>query len=381
MNCEKLDADEVARYSRHILLPQIGLEGQQKLKNSKVLVIGMGGLGSPATLYLAAAGIGTLGLADFDSVTTHNLQRQIIHSTKTVNQAKIDSAESRIKELNPHCKVIKHSEGITIDNALELLQHYDIVVDGSDNFPTRYLVSDAAWFARKPLVYGSIYQFEGQVSLFHPASHGPSYRCLFPKMPEPGSVPNCEEAGVFGALCGVIGSFQALETIKFITGCGETLIGKLLTIDSLSMRIRTINIKRDPNCPLIGENPTITKLSSENYQWSCSSHDANPSISEISVSEASVLLSSKNRPFLLDVREADEVEICKIEGATNIPVKNVPHHFDNLPKDKPILVYCHHGMRSLKVAHMLAERGFHVSSMSGGIDSWAKKIDPNMKRY
>jgi len=303
-----LDVKERIRYHRQMILPEIGEQGQLKLKQSRVLLIGMGGLGSPAALYLAAAGVGTLGICDMDTVELHNLHRQILHNTTSVGLPKIESAIARLTAINPHCNFIQHPDGIRVDNARQIISEYDLIVDGSDNFPTRYLVSDAACLAHKPYVYGSIFRFEGQVSVFHPAHSGPSYRCLFPEMPPPGSVPNCAEAGVIGALCGIIGSLQALEAIKLITGAGTPLIGKLLCVDTLTLQFRTLNIKRDPNSPLLGNSPTITDLRPENYAWNCS-HENNTTEDthmEINVVDAEVLLKSETPPLLLDVRELDE---------------------------------------------------------------------------
>ncbi|MGE9296597.1 MAG: HesA/MoeB/ThiF family protein, partial [Puniceicoccales bacterium] len=309
-----LSPDQISRYSRHVRLPQVGLDGQEKLANAKVLIIGLGGLGSPASLYLAAAGVGTLGLADFDTVEPHNLQRQILHGDADAGRTKLDSGIDALSAINPHVTLNRHPEGITTDNAVELIAQYDIVVDGSDNFPTRYLVNDAAFLAKRPLVYGSIFQFEGQVSLFEPAAGGPCYRCLFPQMPEPGTVPNCEEAGVFGALCGVVGSFQAMEAIKRILGIGEGLLGRLLVVDALAQRQSTLKLKPDPDCPLCGAKPGITEIRPENYEWAC---DPAPTPAEevpmeISVQEAQQQLQSSTPPALLDVREDFEVAICQI---------------------------------------------------------------------
>lgn len=375
----ELNAEELARYNRQMILPQIGRDGQHALKQARVLLIGMGGLGSPCALYLAGAGVGTLGLCDHDRVEIHNLHRQIIHTTDSLKTSKTDSAQARLQALNPHCKLIPHSEGIHIDNAVSLISQYDLVIDGSDNFPTRYLVSDAAFFAKKPYIYGSIFQFEGQVSVFDPAREGPSYRCLFPKIPEPGTVPNCAEAGVFGALCGVIGSFQALEAIKHITGTGTPLIGKLLVLDALSMHVRTLKIKRDPKSPLLGNPPTITKILPENYTYTCPTQTE--AIMEISIEDTQAALLSQNPPLLLDVREQDEWDICHLEGAKLIPMTELSDRFMELPDDQPIIAYCHHGMRSLRAVTFLRAKGYHVTSMAGGIDRWALNIDPEMRRY
>ncbi len=391
-----LTPEQLARYSRHIVLAEVGLPGQQKLAEARVLVIGMGGLGSPAALYLAAAGIGTLGLADFDMVQEHNLQRQILHTTESISASKTGSARERLHALNPHVTLREHPEGVTCENALALFSQYDLVVDGSDNFPTRYLVNDAAFFARKPLVYGSIFQFEGQVAIFDSAAGAPCYRCLFPQMPAPGTVPNCEEAGVFGALCGVIGSMQAMETIKYLLGIGEPLLGRLLTIDALTMRHHPISLKKDPQCPLCGTAPTINCLMPENYEFSCRDEPENDSPAqhktdadgdnerpeEIGLDEAKALLDADSRPFLLDVREPHEVAICKIEGGINIPLAQLPQNLESLPRDEPILVHCHHGGRSMKAVKLLRSRGFaQAINIKGGIHAWAERFAPDMPRY
>ncbi len=391
-----LTPEQLARYSRQIILAEVGLPGQQKLAEASVLVIGMGGLGSPAALYLAAAGIGTLGLADFDMVQEHNLQRQIIHTTESISASKTGSARERLHALNPHVTLREHPDGVTCENVLALFSQYDLVLDGSDNFPTRYLVNDAAFFARKPLVYGSIFQFEGQVAIFDSAAGAPCYRCLFPQMPAPGTVPNCEEAGVFGALCGVIGSMQAMETIKYLLGIGEPLLGRLLTVDALTMRCTPINLKKDPQCPLCGTAPTIKDLMPENYEFSCRDEPEKDSPAphevedagddgwpeEIGLDEARALLESDPRPFLLDVREPYEVAICKIDGGINIPLAQLPQNLESLPRDEPILVHCHHGGRSMKAVKLLHSRGFaQAINIKGGIHAWAECFAPDMPRY
>lgn len=379
----EFSAHERARYHRQIILPGHGEAGQQRLKNARVLLVGAGGLGSPAALYLAAAGVGTLGLCDNDTVAIHNLQRQIIHDTAGEGIAKTRSAQARLQALNPLVQLNLHETGIHLDNAMELLKQYDLVVDGSDNFPTRYLVSDAACLAGVPYVYGSIFQYEGQVSLFHPRQSGPSYRCLFPHIPEPGSVPSCSEAGVFGALCGLIGSLQAMEAIKHITEIGESLIGRLLCVDALTMRFRTLNIKPDPQSPLLGNKPSITSLRAENYQWQCDAPSSNTDTLplECSLEAAHTQLTHKPPPFLLDVREPEEWAICKLEGAHLIPLGQIAERAASLPKDQQIIVYCHHGMRSLNAARRLQAAGFQATSMQGGIDAWAKTYAPEMTRY
>jgi len=386
-----MESDQIARYSRQIILPSIGLEGQERLAKSKVLVIGMGGLGSPAALYLTAAGIGTIGLAEFDLVEAHNLQRQILHDDARIGSPKLGSAIARLKALNPKVQLIPHSEGITLENAIPLFSDYDIIVDGTDNFPTRYLNNDAAFFAQKPLIYGSVFQFEGQVSVFDPHREAPCYRCLFPQMPEPGSVPNCDQAGVFGALCGVIGSYQAMEVIKYLTGAGTGLQGRLLVIDALEQLSRTLNLKKDPQCPLCGCDPTITHLDAANYAWTCETPtsteqdmttESNERPLEITTLIAAEWLKSDQPPFLLDVRESHELAICQIAGNHHIPMQEVPDRLDALPRDQAILVQCHHGGRSLKVTQFLRSKGFQQAhNLSGGIHQWALQIDPSLQRY
>ena len=381
-----LSPAETARYSRHIILPEVGLAGQERLAASRVLIVGMGGLGSPAALYLAAAGVGTLGLADYDAIEEHNLQRQILHSTDGVGKSKIESAIARLKALNPFCQLRTHTEGVTVANAVALIDEYDLVVDGSDNFPTRYLVNDAAFFAGRPLIYGSIFQFEGQVSVFDPRSGGPCYRCLFPRMPDPDSVPNCEEAGVFGALPGVVGSLQALEAIKYLLKIGETLSGRLMVIETLSMNTRTLLLKKDCHCPLCGDTPQITEISAPIYEFSCLTEeavgDASDSPLEVTVGDTKQLLDSGRKVTLLDVREPFEVAICRIDGSLHVPMRAVAENLSAFPRDEPTIVYCHTGMRSLHVARFLREHGVkEASSMAGGIQSWADEIDPGMARY
>ena len=387
----ELSPAELARYSRHILLPGVGIEGQRKLAAARVLVVGVGGLGSPAALYLAAAGIGTIGIADFDKVEAHNLQRQILHDTPSVGRPKVESAAARLAALNPHIRVVPHSEGVTAANAPALFAVYDIVVDGTDNFPTRYLNNDAAVLARRPLVYGSIFQFEGQVSVFDPARGAPCYRCLFPEPPPPGSVPNCGEAGVLGALCGTIGSLQALETIKLLLGIGEPLHGRLVAFDALSGRFRTIALRRDPACPLCGTAPLIRELRAETYVFGCATPPAtaataaagaaDPVPREVDVATARDLL-ARGEAELLDVREPYEHAICRIPGSRLLPMREVPAALDLLPRDRKLLILCHHGGRSARVAQLLRDEGFaQAIDVRGGIDAWAARLDPALPRY
>lgn len=383
-----LSAEETARYSRHLRLPGFDAEHQSRLLGAKVLIIGMGGLGSPAALYLAAAGIGTLGLADFDQVELHNLQRQILHDESSIGHSKLASAVARLKALNSKLNIQKHPEGVTVNNAIELFGGYDIIIDGSDNFPTRYLNNDAAFFAKKPLIYGSVFQFEGQVSLFNPHEGGPCYRCLFPEMPPPGSVPNCDEAGVFGALCGIIGSYQALEAVKYITGIGKNLSGKLCVLDSLNNTQRTLQLKPDPACPLCGKKPRITKVEPNLYahEQTCQTETATMNTEEIplelDVQEAQKLAQNNASAVFLDVREGYEVDICTIKNALHIPMGEISGRLKELPKDAPLLVYCHHGMRSLRVTEALRAHDFPLAqSIRDGIHAWALAFEPKMQRY
>lgn len=387
----KLAPREIARYSRQIQLAEVGLEGQRKLKASRVLMIGAGGLGSPAGLYLTAAGVGTIGIADFDAVEVHNLHRQVIHHSSSIGQKKTESAEARLRELNPDLRVVRHDSGVTPENAVELFRQYDVIVDGADNFPTRYLDNDAAFFAGKPLVYGSIFQFEGQVSLFHSAGGGPCYRCLFPKPPAPGTVPNCAEGGVLGPLCGVIGSLQAMEAIKFLLGAGDSLRERLLVFDALRGEFRKIQIRRDPSCPLCGERPSITTIEPGQYGQACDAngvgdacHSAAPDEIplEIDILAARRILEGDRDAVLLDVREPFETEICSIPGSRAIPMREIPDHLDTLSRGKTLLVYCHHGGRSRQVTAFLRQHGYvRATNIAGGIDAWAREFDPSMPRY
>lgn len=380
-----LSPAELRRYSRQILLGEIGADGQRRLAAARVLIIGAGGLGSPAALYLTAAGIGTLGIADHDRVEEHNLQRQLLHHTASVGQLKTASAAQRLRELNPHITVIEHPDGITPDNAVATFSNYDVILDGTDNFSTRYLNNDAAFLARRPLVYGSVFKFEGQVSVFDPAHGGSCYRCLFPAPPPEGSVPGCGEAGVLGALCGVIGSLQALEVLKLITAIGEPLRGRLLTYNALTCTQQTLALPRDPHCPLCGNQPRITAIDPANYATACAPSFMNDTDYplELSVDEAKQRLDTQSTTtVLLDVREPFELDICRIAGATHIPMRQVPEQLSTLPTDRHILVLCHHGRRSLNVTEFLRSRGYTaVSSVAGGIHEWAERIDPALARY
>lgn len=383
-----LSPDELSRYSRHILLDEVGVDGQRRLAGSRVLLVGAGGLGSPAAVYLAAAGVGTLGIADFDRVELHNLQRQILHDTASVGAPKVESAARRLAAANPHVRIRLHPEGVTTANAVELFADYDLVVDGSDNFATRYLTNDAAYFARRPLVHGGIFKFEGQVSVFDPAHGGPCYRCLFPEPPPPGSVPGCGEVGVFGALCGVIGSLQAMEAIKLLLGIGRPLRGRLFVFDALAQQSRVLTFARDPACALCGDSPTIRALAPTGYATPCSTppvaaaEEAPPDgyPLELPVDEAQRLLTGG--ALLLDVREPYEVQICRIAGSEHIPMRQVPERTADLPRDRHVLVLCHTGQRSRVVTDFLRRQGFNaVSNVAGGISAWADRIDPSLRRY
>lgn len=387
-----LSPAELARYSRHLLLENVGLAGQQKLAAARVLVIGAGGLGSPAALYLAAAGVGTIGIADFDNVEAHNLQRQLLHDTVAVGTAKVASAAARLAAINPFINVVSHGEGITPANALEIFSGYDVIVDGTDNFSARYLNNDAAFLARRPLVYGSVFKFEGQVAVFDPHRGGPCYRCLFSAPPAAGTVPSCGEAGVIGALCGVIGSLQALEALKLILGLGEPLRGRLLTYDALQQHFATLSLPRNSACPLCGAHPTIRQLIPATYTHVTCAADAASSSSampeadyplEISVTEAKRLRdAAPERTVIIDVREPFELDICKVAGAEHIPMRQIPERAATLPRDKHFLILCHAGGRSRRVTEFLRAQGLDaVTNIAGGIDAWADQIEPGMQRY
>lgn len=388
MSAPTLSPAELARYSRHILLGEIGVAGQQRLAAARVLVIGAGGLGSPAALYLAAAGIGTLGIADFDRVEEHNLQRQLLHDNASVGEAKVASAARRLRATNPFIQVVEHGEGVTTENAVALFSRYDAIVDGTDRFSARYLNNDAACFAHRPLVYGSVFKFEGQVAVFDPAHGGPCYRCLFPAPPASGSVPGCGEAGVLGALCGVIGSMQALEVIKLLTGVGEPLRGRLLTYDALRQQSSSFALPKDPHCPLCGDAPTILDLRADTYAEAACATPSSPMTEadiplEISVADAKRLHDTRpEATVIVDVREPYEVEICSVPGATFIPMREIPAAAAELPRDRHLLILCHSGMRSMRVTQFLRSQGFNaVSNIAGGIDAWAEELDPAMRRY
>jgi adenylyltransferase/sulfurtransferase len=395
----KLTNEEVARYSRHLILPEVGYEGQQKLKAAKVLCVGTGGLGAPLALYLAAAGVGTLGLVDFDTVDASNLQRQVIHSTATVGKLKVDSAEIMLKGLNPNLNVIKFNTMLTSANAMEIFKDFDVIADGTDNFQTRYLVNDACVLSgNKPNAYGSIFRFEGQASVFA-TEEGPCYRCLYPEPPPPGLVPSCAEGGVLGILPGLVGIIQATEVIKLILGIGDTLVGRLLLVDALGMNFRTLKLRKNPDCPVCGTHPTVKELI--DYDQFCGipkptttgplevAKDANVTgsmvdgIPQITVQDLKRKQDAHENFFLLDVREPHEYPIANL-GAPLIPVGSLDSRIAEIPvaKDAEIVVHCRSGARSQKAAVILRNHGFtNVQNLAGGILEWADKIDPSLPKY
>ncbi len=382
----ELTKEQTSRYSRHLILPEVGVEGQKKLLKSSVLCIGAGGLGSPVALYLAAAGVGKIGIVDFDVVDFSNLQRQIIHGESTLGELKAESAKKRIRDLNSDVDVSIHNERLTSENAMEIIRDYDVVVDGTDNFATRYLVNDACVLLGKPNVYGSIFRFDGQVSVFD-AKRGPCYRCLYPEPPPPGLVPSCAEGGVLGILPGIVGAMQAAETVKIILGAGEPLVGRLLFVDVLEMAPRELKLRKDKSCPICGDSPTITELI--DYEQFCgipigdeSAEQSAVGPNEISIEEFKRVWNGDSKPLLVDVREPHEYEICKIEGSRLIPLGEISEKISELDTEREIVVHCHHGGRSLKAAEFLLENGFlKVKSLKGGIDEWAEKFEPSMPRY
>jgi adenylyltransferase/sulfurtransferase len=377
-----LSHEELLRYSRHLTLPDVGLEGQTKLHDARVLLIGAGGLGSPAALYLAAAGVGTLGLVDVDVVDASNLQRQILHGTSSLGRRKTDSARDRLRDINPHVRIETFSERLTSANALDILRNFDVVVDGSDNFPTRYLVNDACVLLHKPDIYGSIFQFDGQVAVFD-ARRGPCYRCLFADPPPPDLVPSCAEGGVLGVLPGIIGSLQALEAIKLIVGFGDSLVGRLLLFDGRRLQFRELALEKDRDCPVCGENATVTELI--DYEAFCGAGAGSQDLGAGEVISADELYRERGRKpnlVLLDVREPREAEIARIEGARFIPLRELPARLREIPGHGEIVTICHHGQRSLKAREILVGAGFgKVRSLSGGIDAWSREVDSGVPRY
>jgi adenylyltransferase/sulfurtransferase len=377
----QLSHQELLRYSRHLILPDVGLEGQRKLKAARVLLVGAGGLGSPAALYLAAAGVGTLGIVDFDVVDHTNLQRQILHGTSKVGVPKLESARERLTDLNPHITVETFETRLTSENALDIVGRFDMVVDGTDNFPTRYLVNDACVLLGKPNVYGSIFRFEGQASVFD-ARSGPCYRCLYAEPPPPDLVPSCAEGGVLGVLPGIIGAIQANEAIKIIIGRGDPLVGRLMLFDALKMRFRELQLAKDPDCPICGKHPTITQLI--DYEAFCGVSTAPPPPADAEIDARALRDERAQNPrlVLLDVREPHEYEIARIEGARLIPLRDLPQRINEIDSRAEIVTQCHRGVRSLKALEILRGAGFsHVRSLRGGIDAWSREVDPTVPRY
>ncbi len=380
-----LTVDEVRRYSRHLIIPDVGKTGQRRLKNARVLVVGAGGLGSPALLYLAAAGVGTLGVVDFDVVDESNLQRQIIHGQSDVGRSKAQSALESIREVNPLVEVVLHEERLDSDNAMRIFEPYDLIVDGTDNFATRYLVNDACVLLGKPYVWGSIYRFDGQASVFW-AEYGPCYRCLYPEPPPPGMVPSCAEGGVLGVLCASIGSVQVNEAIKVITGIGEPLVGRLMIYDALEMSYRTVKVRKDPECPVCGKNPTVTELI--DYEEFCGavSQDAQLAAdgSTITAAELKDMLDRGDGIFLIDVREPNEYEIVSIPGATLIPKGEILSGaaLEKLPQDKRIVLHCKSGQRSAECLAVVQNAGFaDAVHVGGGVLAWISQVDPSLPSY
>ena len=388
-----LSSEELQRYSRHLSLPEFGKEGQEKLKNSSVLLVGAGGLGSPAATYLAAAGVGRIGLVDFDTVEASNLQRQILYGTSDVGRPKLEAAAERLQDLNPHVEVERHEVRLTSDNALGIIDDYDVVADGTDNFPTRYLVNDACVMTGTPNVYASIFRFEGQVSVFA-TEDGPCYRCLYEEPPPPGLVPSCAEGGVLGILPGFIGTLQATEVIKLLTGIGEPLVGRLLMVDALEMNFRTVNVPTNPDCPVCGEDPSVTELI--DYEAFCGipqddgSANGSPDdvsadapVPEISVHDLKQRRDAGDAPFVLDVREPYEAEIASIDADQLIPVDQLAERLDELEAapDEEIVVHCRSGSRSAKATKLLRAKGYDASNLAGGVLAWSDDIDPDVPQY
>ena len=383
---DKLSKQELSRYARHLALPEVGIKGQEKIKQGKVLVVGAGGLGSPALMYLAAAGVGTIGIADLDKVEENNLQRQIIHNSKDIGINKTESSKKAILDLNPNVKVEAYDEKLNSKNALKVVKNYDVVIDGSDNFPTRYLVNDACVLSKKPLVYGSIFRFEGHASVFN-CDNGPCYRCLFPNPPPRDAVPSCAEAGVLGVLPGIIGTIQATEALKILLGIGETLSGRFLVYDALSMAFRELKLSKNRNCPICGESPRIKELM--DYEEFCNMKEEEEKSlekDEISVRQLKNMIDDHEDFVLIDVREEYEWDICKIEGAKLIPMSQIMNHnigiLENIEKGKKIVLHCHTGARSAAVLQILKNKGFkNLKNLVGGIDAWSNEIDPEVQVY
>jgi sulfur-carrier protein adenylyltransferase/sulfurtransferase len=380
---EELTPQEVRRYSRHLIIPDVGMAGQKRMKNAKILVVGAGGLGSPALMYLAAAGIGTLGIVDFDVVEESNLQRQVIHGQSDVGRSKAESARDSVTEINPLVDVVLHTERLDSSNAMEIFADYDLVVDGTDNFATRYLVNDACVLLGKPYVWGSIYRFDGQASVFW-SEYGPCYRCLYPEPPPPGMVPSCAEGGVLGVLCASIGSIQVNEAIKVIAGIGEPIVGRLMIYDALEMTYRSVKVRKDPECPLCGKNPTITELI--DYEAFCGtvSEAATEATlgSTITATELAAMQQRGDDFLLVDVREPAEWDIVRIPGATLIPKGDLPSRLADLPQNKPIVAYCKSGVRSAEALALLKNAGFaDAKHVQGGVTAWTTQVDKEQPLY
>jgi adenylyltransferase/sulfurtransferase len=378
-----LSPNEMARYSRHLIMPEVGLEGQKRLKAGSVLLVGAGGLGSPLALYLAAAGVGRIGIVDYDVVDFSNLQRQILHGTADVGRPKLHSARDRIQAINPEVQVDLYETRLTSANAFDILRPYDIIIDGTDNFPTRYLVNDACVLLKKANVYGSIFRFDGQASVFAPGQ-GPCYRCLYPEPPPPGEVPSCAEGGVLGILPGLIGCIQATEAVKLLLGQGSPLIGRLLLYDALQMTFKEFKVRRNPRCPLCGDKPTITGL--VDYEEFCGMRGvaAQPvsAGAEITAEELKRRIDAGEDLFILDVRNPEEFAICRIPGSTLVPLPALPQRVGELPREREMVVHCKSGMRSAKAIALLREQGFtRLTNLKGGILAWADRVDPGMTKY
>ena len=389
-----LSAEELRRYARHVILPEVGLEGQRRLKESRVLAVGAGGLGSPLALYLAAAGVGTIGLVDFDVVDESNLHRQVLFGAGDVGRSKLEAAERRLRDANPHVEIVRFERRLTSENALEILRGFDVIADGTDNFPTRYLVNDACVMLGKPNAYASIFRFEGQAAVFW-AERGPCYRCLYPEPPPPGLVPSCAEGGVLGVLPGLLGTIQATETIKLLLGIGEPLLGRLLLVDALGMRFRELRVRKNPACAVCGPNPTVTALI--DYEEFCDpaasrgtaaetagvvSSAAMHKVPEISVDDLKAMRDRGEKLTLVDVREPREWEVSDISGSLKIPLGRLPQSLDQLSPDDEIVVYCRSGARSANAVQFLASRGYaRARNLVGGINRWAERIDPSLARY
>jgi adenylyltransferase/sulfurtransferase len=380
----QLNNDEIRRYSRHLILPEVGLAGQKKIKGTSVLCIGAGGLGSPIAMYLAAAGIGKIGIVDFDTVDYSNLQRQILHTDADVGRSKAESAKETIQGINPNCEVVLYNTRISSENALDLIRPYDIVVDGTDNFPTRYLTNDACVLLKKPNVYGSIFRFEGQASVFAPHLGGPCYRCLYPEPPPPGMVPSCAEGGVLGVLPGIVGCIQATEILKLAIGKGNSLVGRLVLFNALDMKFRELKLRRDPQCPICGDHPTIKELI--DYEIFCGiqpepENSGNPD--EVTVQEMKKALDNPNLGIkVIDVREPDEYEIAHITGVPLLPLSQIEQRFTELDPNSQYYIHCKSGIRSMKALHFLRGQGFkYLKNVKGGITAWSEEIDSNVPRY